>query len=363
MGKKSGCWRSLLGLFFFITIGLVFIHPAQVDAAIYVQDNAEVLDDDTIDYINDITNNQLAKLNGQPQYAVITESYIPSMSTINSQAASLFNKWGIGHAGWDNGILLLVAVENREYRLEVGYGLESVITDSTQDEIVTPEIVTKMRAGDYDWAIRDISDHVATILEHAKLDTPAIVIQRRQEQKYARIKRWLTIIGVILLAIGYYFARNYWLYRHIMRLTKNRYSYTLQPTFQTPLLTKVWHHAKIRPWVADAAVYWYVDHEVATYFLRLRASSALRKRMVTKTLGPTQNYLKIFKSIVAEMDLSPFMPKFRKQDVLTAVQHQLDQLVPQWQRNKEIVDQAAAQYLRDHPKAHADLAMIEQKVD
>lgn len=85
--------------------------------------------------------------------------------------------------------------------------------------------------------------------------------------------------------------------------------------------------------------------------------------MVTKTLGPTQNYLKIFKSIVAEMDLSPFMPKFRKQDVLTAVQHQLDQLVPQWQRNKEIVDQAAAQYLRDHPKAHADLAMIEQKVD
>ncbi|MEO0196311.1 MAG: TPM domain-containing protein [candidate division WOR-3 bacterium] len=48
---------------------------------------------------------------------------------IEEYANLLFEKWGIGKKGKDNGILILVSIKERLIRIEVGYGLEEVITD------------------------------------------------------------------------------------------------------------------------------------------------------------------------------------------------------------------------------------------
>ena len=48
---------------------------------------------------------------------------------IEEYAAGLFERWGIGKKDKDNGVLFLVAYDESELRIEVGYGLESVITD------------------------------------------------------------------------------------------------------------------------------------------------------------------------------------------------------------------------------------------
>ena len=68
---------------------------------------------------------------------------------IEEYANLLFEKWGIGKKGKDNGILILVSIKERLIRIEVGYGLEEVITDGIAGEIIRNNIVPYFREGDY----------------------------------------------------------------------------------------------------------------------------------------------------------------------------------------------------------------------
>lgn len=56
--------------------------------------------------------------------------------------------WKLGQKGTDNGVLLLVAIQERKVRIEVGYGLEGVLTDIRSAQIIRNEIVPRFRAGD-----------------------------------------------------------------------------------------------------------------------------------------------------------------------------------------------------------------------
>lgn len=58
-------------------------------------------------------------------------------------------KWGIGQKGKDNGVLLTVAVKDRKYRIEVGYGLESVLPDSLVGSLGREDLVPNFRKGDF----------------------------------------------------------------------------------------------------------------------------------------------------------------------------------------------------------------------
>lgn len=69
--------------------------------------------------------------------------------SIEEYAALLFEKWGIGKKESDNGILLLASLKDRALRIEVGYGLESVITDIKAKEIIDDIIVPAFREEQY----------------------------------------------------------------------------------------------------------------------------------------------------------------------------------------------------------------------
>jgi len=75
--------------------------------------------------------------------------------TIEEYAVELFEKWGIGKKKEDNGILLLVAAEDRELRIEVGYGLEGTITDLEAANIIDDIIVPRFKEEDYNSGIYD----------------------------------------------------------------------------------------------------------------------------------------------------------------------------------------------------------------
>ncbi len=94
--------------------------------------------------------------------AEITVVTIDSLEgiTIEEYAVDLFEYWGIGKADEDNGILILVALLDREVRIEVGYGLEGVITDLEAGRIIDNIIVPNFKEENYN---RGIYDAVVTI--------------------------------------------------------------------------------------------------------------------------------------------------------------------------------------------------------
>src|SRR5690606_9140844 len=68
-------------------------------------------------------------------------------------ALELFNTWGIGKAGADNGLLLFVATEKRAYRFITGYGMEAVLPDALLKRIGEGLLVPRFREGDYDGGV------------------------------------------------------------------------------------------------------------------------------------------------------------------------------------------------------------------
>jgi len=87
------------------------------------------------------------------QLAVVTvESTQPE--TIEQYAVRLFSQWGIGHQGKDDGILLLMAVRDRRVRIEVGYGLEGVLTDALSKAIIEAYMVPAFQQGNFSGGIR-----------------------------------------------------------------------------------------------------------------------------------------------------------------------------------------------------------------
>ena len=68
---------------------------------------------------------------------------------IEEYGYQLGRHWGIGQAGKDNGALLIVAPEEREVRIEVGYGLEGELTDAQSRTIIETRILPHFRQGDF----------------------------------------------------------------------------------------------------------------------------------------------------------------------------------------------------------------------
>ena len=89
-----------------------------------------------------------AKQASGAELAVVT---LPSLQggEINDFTHKLFQQWGIGEKGKDNGILLLMALEERRVRIEPGYGFEETLTDARCGRILDAAVIPKFKEGDY----------------------------------------------------------------------------------------------------------------------------------------------------------------------------------------------------------------------
>ncbi|MEA3543738.1 MAG: TPM domain-containing protein [Thermodesulfobacteriota bacterium] len=85
----------------------------------------------------------------------ITILTIPTLDgeSLDNYSLNVFERWKIGQKGKDNGALLLVAKAERKVRIEVGYGLEGLLTDLLAGRIIDNEISPKFKQGDFDGGI------------------------------------------------------------------------------------------------------------------------------------------------------------------------------------------------------------------
>jgi uncharacterized protein len=123
--------------------------------------------------------------------------------TIEDFGYQLGRHWGIGTAKLDNGVLLIVAPNERKVRIEVGYGLEPILTDALTKIIIENAILPRFREGNFPGGIKDgvrdlalaLTGDAAEVEERARArhdaDEPAI--------------DWFTIIfwTIIILWIAY----------------------------------------------------------------------------------------------------------------------------------------------------------------
>lgn len=83
---------------------------------------------------------------------------------IEPYANELFRYWKLGEKDRNNGVLLLVAPNERRVRIEVGYGLEGTLTDALSAVIITNAIAPRFKAGDFGGGISRGVDDIITVL-------------------------------------------------------------------------------------------------------------------------------------------------------------------------------------------------------
>lgn len=84
--------------------------------------------------------------------------------TVEEYAVKLFEKWGIGKKGRDNGVLMLLAIDDRAIKIEVGYGLEPAITDGTAGSILDRYVIPRFKDNDYAGGLVDGAKAIANLI-------------------------------------------------------------------------------------------------------------------------------------------------------------------------------------------------------
>jgi uncharacterized protein len=102
------------------------------------------------------------------QIVVLT---IPTLDgeSIEDYAIRVFDEWKPGQKERDNGILIIVVPNDRQMRIEVGYGLEPVITDGMAGQIIRTVMTPRFRSGDFNSGILDGTLAVIDVLEGGAL--------------------------------------------------------------------------------------------------------------------------------------------------------------------------------------------------
>jgi uncharacterized protein len=175
---------------------------SQLQPTDYVNDFARVLDQGTIAQLDDLC--QQIDQKAHAQIAVVTVNSLDG-SDIESYAVALYKKWGIGSKATDHGVLILLAVQDRKYRIEVGYGLESILPDGKVGGFGR-EAVPLLRQNNYGGAVLLMTSRVADVIAQDAGITltrarPALPAQPEEEPHPGMSARGLILLAVIVLLV------------------------------------------------------------------------------------------------------------------------------------------------------------------
>jgi uncharacterized protein len=161
-------WLVCLVLGISLVIGAVAwaqpqVPPTPTSGSLFVRDYAGVLSSDT-QYRISLLGSQL-KGKTKAHVVVVTVKSLDG-NPISDYALAILRQWGVGDKTLNNGVVMVVAVDERRTRIEVGYGLEGALPDAKtgriQDEYMSPYI----QSGDFDKGV--LNGYQAVINEVAK---------------------------------------------------------------------------------------------------------------------------------------------------------------------------------------------------
>lgn len=205
--------RSIaLGIFLFLCVVTPTAAQTYPKPTGFINDTADIIPDD-----------QQASLEQQlTQYAADTKNEIAilTITSLNGEnledySVKVFEEWGIGKRAEDNGLLILVAKDERKVRIEVGYGLEPFITDGVAGDIIRTQIGPAFKEERYGEgltaAVQAIQERISSksTEEPVSAPLPNISTNTKLEMVF-----YALFAGMLLLSgIAHLFARSksYWL--------------------------------------------------------------------------------------------------------------------------------------------------------
>ncbi len=184
--------RSLVLIFL-----LLALIPFSSSAAIptinsYATDNAGVLSQNAKSQL-ETTLRELEKSTNGVQFVVYIEKEYPKEYSLEEYTLKIAEDNKIGKKGNDNGVLLYVAVDDGEYRWEVGYGAESTLNTPLLGRISREYIVPNFKNGDYEKGILEAVDVVKRVLLDSN-DADIVALKRESS-----ISKFSIIFGIILV--------------------------------------------------------------------------------------------------------------------------------------------------------------------
>ncbi|WP_205600207.1 MULTISPECIES: TPM domain-containing protein [Sphingobacterium] len=128
----------------------------------FVSNPDGILESYTVSQLNDIS--QSIDSVTKAEYAIVVVNDYVGDSDFEF-ALELFNIWGIGKKGADNGLLLFIAKDRHEYRFISGYGMEGIFPDAYLKRVGEKYLVPNFRNGDYDQGIIEASQFIEQVLK------------------------------------------------------------------------------------------------------------------------------------------------------------------------------------------------------
>ena len=131
------------------------------------------------------------------QLVVATVSSLQGQE-IEPYANELFRTWKLGEKTKNNGVLLLVAPNERRARIEVGYGLEGTLTDALSKIIIANAIAPRFKAGDFGGGVSRGVDDVITVLTTDASEWQKRPAVRVDSEPAPDLGDWLLIAGLLI---------------------------------------------------------------------------------------------------------------------------------------------------------------------
>lgn len=198
-----GSLLSLLLLFFFLPLPSQAVDIPSPPPDLYVLDQASVMSSETRSLI--ISTSQDLARQTKAQVVVVT------LNTLNDQvleevSLAILRGWGIGDKELNNGVLILLVPSEHKSRIEVGYGLEGVLTDGKTGRIQDEYMLPYFKQEQYDQGLRN--GYLAVVQEVAREYNVTLT----QSQDYQPVPgetdtssqptpTWLKLLGIFLVIL------------------------------------------------------------------------------------------------------------------------------------------------------------------
>lgn len=168
----------------------------------WVSDTANILSSSTENELNRLIT-QLEQRTGA-EMAVVTVPNTQGYTTPKDFTTQLFNYWGIGKAGQNNGVLFLISVGDRRVEIETGRGLVAILPDSRVQQIIDQQILPRFRNGDFDGGTLAGVRQLTSVLQGQPVaNVPAVA----QGIDSSLVEGILLLLGIIILGLGWQRSR------------------------------------------------------------------------------------------------------------------------------------------------------------